>query len=149
MCVAASGGVKRLWIYQLPSEGQKKRLPDPTFSLSLSHTHTHHASRLLIFSPPFLCLSSSRYLFFGRLLCYFSSIHPFIPPSLCSFLDGRPVKYPSSFSSLLTPISPFIILLLRFWELRSHWHSQQVTDAEKERHREKERGEEERGRGEA
>lgn len=33
-------GVKRLWIYQLPNEGQKQRLPDPTLSRTQTHTST-------------------------------------------------------------------------------------------------------------
>lgn len=80
VCVCAGrrlAGVKRLWIYQLPDEGQTQRLPDPTITLTHAHTHTSSLS-----SPPpppsCVCLHLG-VCFFWVACCFIVFIYPSIP----------------------------------------------------------------------
>ena len=122
VCLCAGrrlAGVKWLWIYQLPGEGQKQGLPDTP-----PHTHTHTSRLTTLNIPPSLSMPSSfRYLLFGSLLLY--CFHPSIYPSIFLYflwMESEQVSFPfpSPLTSFCSPhLSLHPLLLLRL----CHWHS--------------------------
>lgn len=141
-CVCAGrrlAGVKRLWIYQLPNEGQKRCLPDPTISHTHAHTqtrkHTYTSCLGNFFFILLSCVCLHQDIYFLTSCCFIVSsillLHLFVVPWMdsehyChSSLKNSSILFSLSSHPSRVFIYPYIFLLFRL----CHWHSRQVTDA--------------------